>query len=330
MRRIFEEAMNNFLPFIIFIGIVIIGFAFASDNNEAQNKRIQGIAKTKENSIKRKQSDPDGDRRKKLMGNLKDLEIKEKQLRKARLSISAKIEQAGFNFSEANFWLMCIGVGVFGALIAFILRQPIYIVAGAGVVAGFGLPQWILKFFISKRQKKFIAEFATGIEVIVRGVKSGLPLMECLKVIGREAAEPLSGEFRRLVDQQSMGVPFEQALAKLFERMPLPEVSFFSIVLTIQAKAGGNLSEALQNLATVLRSRKLMREKVQALSSEAKASAMIIGSLPIIVCVMVSISSPQYIGLLFNDPMGHMFLMIGLGMMATGIITMRNMINFDL
>jgi tight adherence protein B len=140
----------------------------------------------------------------------------------------------------------------------------------------------------------------------------------------------LGSEFRRLCDAMSMGVPLEQALTKMFERMPLPEVSFFAIVLSIQLKAGGNLSEALNNLSVVLRSRKLMREKINALSSEAKASAYIIGALPICVCVMVYVTSPDYMMLLFTDPTGHMNLLIGLTMMVIGILVMRHMINFDI
>jgi tight adherence protein B len=175
-----------------------------------------------------------------------------------------------------------------------------------------------------------VAEFANAIDVIVRGVKSGLPLNECLKIIAREAPQPLAGEFQRLCDSVSMGVPMDQGLTKLFERMPLPEVSFFSIVLSIQLKAGGNLSEALHNLSLVLRSRKLMREKINALSSEAKASAGIIGALPICVMVMVYITSPAYMGLLFSDPTGHMGLLIGATMMTMGILVMRQMINFDI
>ena len=216
------------------------------------------------------------------------------------------------------------------ALVCQMTGQKIRIAARAAFAAGFGLPQWSLGFLCGMRQKRFTSEFANSIEVIVRGVKSGLPLNECLKIIGREAPEPLGGEFRRLVDQVSMGVPFDQALPKMYERMPLPEVSFFSIVLAIQQKAGGNLSEALQNLANVLRSRKMMREKIKALSSEAKASAMIIGSLPIIVMILVSLSSPSYMMLLFTDATGHMMLGVGACMMGAGIMVMRNMINFEI
>lgn len=318
------------IPAIVAIGIVLLGVALSSGDSQVNNKRVQSVAKSADPKLKRKQADPDVERRKKLMGNIKDLELKERQMRKARLSLSAKIEQAGLTMKEANFWIISAGLGVFVALVLLILGQKWYFVLGGGFVAGFGLPQWVLKMLIGMRQKKFTAEFATSIEVIVRGVKSGLPLNECLKMIGREAQEPLAGEFRRIVDSMTVGVTLEQALAKFFERMPLSEVSFFAIVLTIQQKAGGNLSEALGNLSTVLRSRKMMREKINALSSEAKASAGIIGALPIAVCILVSITSPAYMGLLFTDKTGHLGLMVGAGMMGTGILVMRQMINFEI
>jgi tight adherence protein B len=322
--------LNGLLPLLVAGGIVLLGVAMASGGNEAADKRLKEVAKTKESAIKRKQLDPEEARRKKRMDGIKELEAREKQLRKARLSLSARLEQAGLATTPSTFWAISVGLGAFAGLVCLLTGQTIFVTAGAAFAAGFGLPQWSLNVLCKMRQKKFTTEFANSIEVIVRGVKSGLPLNECLKIIGREAPEPLGGEFRRLVDQVAMGVAFDQALAKMYERMPLPEVSFFSIVLSIQQKAGGNLSEALQNLATVLRARKMMREKINALSSEAKASAMIIGALPIIVMIIVSITSPSYMLLLFTDATGHMMLGIGACMMGAGILVMRNMINFEI
>ena len=140
------------------------------------------------------------------------------------------------------------------------------------------LPHWVLGFLAGRRTKKFTAAFSDAMDIIVRGIKSGLPVHDCLKIIGRETPEPLAGEFRRLVENIGMGMTLDQALEKTHEHMPTAEVRFFSIVMNIQQKTGGNLAEALNNLSTVLRSRKLMREKIKALSSEATASAMIIGS----------------------------------------------------
>lgn len=317
------------LPFAFAFAIFLMGFAFASDNNDITDTRVKEIAKSKEIALKRK-TDPDQERRKKMMGNLKDLELKERQMRKARLSTAAQIEQAGLNISESTFWMMSGGAAFAAAAAMFIVNMPIQFALGAAIAAGLGLPRWVLIILKKIRQGKFSEEFASAIEVIVRGVKSGLPLMECLKMIGREAGEPLAGEFRRVVDQTSMGIPMDQALAKFYERMPLSEVSFFTIVLAIQQKAGGNLSEALGNLSTVLRARKLMREKVKALSSEAKASAGIIGALPVAVCIMVGFTSPDYIKLLFTDKTGHFMLMVGAGMMGSGLLVMRKMINFEI
>jgi tight adherence protein B len=311
------------------MGVVTIGFALSINDNERMDKRISSVANERESTLKRK-IDPDAERKKKLLGGIKDLQARENQMRKARLSIAARIDQAGLTMPEQTFWIVSAVLGVVATVATLAIGQPIYYAAAAGGVAGAGLPRWILGFLVSGRQKKFTAEFANAIDVIVRGVKSGLPLNECLKIIAREAPEPLAGEFRRLCDSTSMGVPMEQGLGKMFERMPLPEVSFFSIVLSIQLKAGGNLSEALNNLSLVLRSRKLMREKINALSSEAKASAAIIGALPICVCGIVYITSPDYMGLLFSDPTGHMGLLAGAVMMTMGILVMRQMINFDI
>jgi tight adherence protein B len=318
------------LPLAIAAGVVVMGVAFASSNNEALDKRVKTVAKEKESTVKRKSGDPDAERKKKLIGGIKDLEMRERQMRKARLSIAARIDQAGLTIPEQTFYIGSVGLAIAAAIVVLAIGQPFYYAIGAAAIAGLGLPRWILGFLVGTRQKKFVAEFANAIDVIVRGVKSGLPLNECLKIIAREAPQPLAGEFQRLCDSISMGVPMDQGLTKLFERMPLPEVSFFSIVLSIQLKAGGNLSEALHNLSLVLRSRKLMREKINALSSEAKASAAIIGALPICVMVMVYITSPAYMGLLFSDPTGHMGLLIGATMMTMGILVMRQMINFDI
>ncbi len=317
------------LPIAVALGVVILGVALSSNGNEAMDKRLKAVAREKESALRRK-ADPDAERKRKMLGGIKDLQMRETQMRKARLSITARIEQAGLTMPEQTFWIISAALAVVATIIVMVMGQPIYYALAAGGVAGLGLPRWVLGFLVGGRQKKFTSEFANAIDVIVRGVKSGLPLNECLKIIAREAPEPLAGEFRRLCDSVSMGVPLDQGLTKMFERMPLPEVSFFAIVLSIQLKAGGNLSEALNNLSVVLRSRKLMREKINALSSEAKASAAIIGALPICVCGIVYVTSPDYMGLLFSDPTGHMGLLAGTVMMSMGIFVMRQMINFDI
>ena len=180
------------------------------------------------------------------------------------------------------------------------------------------------------RIKKFTQAFPDAMDIIVRGIRSGLPVHDSLRVIAQETSEPMAGEFNLLVESIGMGVSINQALDKMHEHMPTAEVRFFSIVLAIQQKTGGNLAEALSNLSTVIRARKLMREKVKALSGEAVASAFIIGSLPPAVAGLISITAPDYMRPLFTDPRGHMMLLVGAVWMTLGVLSMRKMINFKL
>jgi tight adherence protein B len=250
--------------------------------------------------------------------------------RRQRFSAGALMRQAGLEAKPTLFWIASAVMGLsLGVLAQLITGLPL-LAAAAAFAGGLGLPRFLLGMRIAKRQKRFLAQLADGIEVIVRGIKSGLPLNQCLGIIAQEAPKPLSEEFKRLVDAQTMGVPLEQNLHRFHERMPLQEVSFFSTVIIIQQKSGGNLSEALGNLATVLRSRKMMREKVKALSGEAVASAGIIGSLPPLVGLVVFASRPEYISILWQRPEGQIAL-IGAGLwMACGIFVMRRMINFKI
>ncbi len=183
--------------------------------------------------------------------------------------------------------------------------------------------------FLSKgRTKKFTEEFPNAVDVIVRGIKSGLPIHDCLKVIASESPPPLAGEFKRLVEGLGMGQDLSSALDKMYARMPTSEVKFFAIVMAIQQKTGGNLAEALGNLSTVLRARKLMVEKIKALSGEAVASAAIIACLPPGIIVIVNLVQPAYMVPMFADPRGHIALAVGAGLMSLGVFIMRRMINF--
>ncbi len=279
-------------------------------------KRIDGVEQA---NIKRKQANAEA---------LKELSERQKRSRKFRFSIKGRIAQSGLAFSPAVFWIASGLLGAAAALIALILGAPLWMTGLAALAAFLGVPRWALGMLISTRQKKFASQLADGLDIIVRGVKSGLPLAQCMRIIASESPEPLRGEFKTIVDAQSMGSPLDQNLQKLYERMPLPEVNFFVIVLIIQQKTGGNLSEALGNLSTVLRSRKMLKEKIKALSSEAKASAMIIGALPFIVMILVYFTKRDYILTLFTHPTGHLILMGAATMYGMGIMVMRNMINF--
>jgi len=264
-------------------------------------------------------------RREQVEGSLKELEAKQAK----SPPLSARISQAGLSWSTNQFYLISAGLGVIAFLGFLISDSGLPTALGAGFAGGLGLPRWILRFLKKRREAKFIAAFPDGVDVIVRGIKAGLPLLDSLKVISVDAPEPLRSEMRAILDIQAIGVPLGDACCKLYERVPVAEANFFGIVIAIQQKAGGNLSEALGNLSKVLRERKKMKAKIQAMSQEAKASAGIIGSLPIVVMLLVYLTSPQYIELLWTHPTGRMLLAVSAFWMSMGIMVMRKMINFD-
>jgi tight adherence protein B len=270
-------------------------------------------------------------RRKSVQDTLNELEAQQKAKAKNNRSppMLLRMQQAGLSWTRQTFMIFSMICGAITAALVWFLGAPIYAVAAFALVGVLGLPRWIVNFLRKRRMKKFLDEFANAMDVIVRGVKAGLPLHECVRIIANEAAEPVRGEFRYIAESQALGVTLAEAVAKLPERVPVPETSFFSIVVTIQQKAGGNLSEALGNLSRVLRERRKMFGKIKAMSMEAKASAIIIGSLPVIVMGLVYLTSPNYITLLFTDPMGNVILAASACWMAMGIFVMRRMINFD-
>jgi tight adherence protein B len=266
-------------------------------------------------------------RREQVEGTLKGIEERRKKAKRAPLSV--RLTQAGLDWSKRRFIVTAAVLGIGAFLILTILRTGLLPTLGFGFAAGCGLPFWMLSFLKKRREAKFLYAFPDAVDVIVRGIKAGLPLLDSLKLIAADSVEPVRGEFVSIIETQTIGMPIGEACLKLFERMPVPEANFFGIVVSIQQKAGGNLSEALGNLSRVLRDRKKMKAKIQAMSMEAKASASIIGALPIAVMTLVWITSPAYIELLWTDPMGRVMLACCGGWMLVGIFIMRKMINFD-
>lgn len=312
-----------------FVTVAGLGFVFAGAGEGGRAaKRTQAIVSggpRAARQAKAKAAAAPEARRKQILKSLKE---QEKLQKKETLTLEARILQAGLALSVRQFWLASgvLGLAATGLTVAA-GGQP-WAALGLGLAAAVGLPRWVIGFLAKRRTKKFTEAFSDAIDIIVRGIKSGLPVHDCLKIIGRESPEPLAGEFRRLVENVGMGVPMDQALEKMYQRMCTPEVKFFAIVIAIQQKTGGNLAEALSNLSAVLRARKMMREKIKALSSEAIASSFIIGSLPPGVVVLIMVTAPDYMMTMFQDPRGHLMLLAGAIWMAIGIFVMRRMINF--
>lgn len=330
--------MGGDLVFILaavcaFVAVAAAGLALApGDSGRARKARVAVAAGGPIQRGQRKVAalDAAAHKRRQIQETLKDLEARQRAERKKSLTLRGQLEQAGLTATPVHFWIASGGLAAIALLGVMAAGLHPAIAAAAAIAAGLGLPRWILAMMRKGRRAKFTANFADALDIIVRGIKSGLPLSECLKVIARESETPVRQEFQLLVEGLSVGVDLDEGLRRMTLRMPLSELSFFMIVLVIQQKTGGNLSEALNNLANVLRARKMMREKVQALSSEAKASAFIIGSLPPGVAIMVSIMSPAYMEPLFTTPLGQMMLMGGAMWMGIGILIMRGMINFKL
>jgi tight adherence protein B len=324
--------MDQQVLIVLVLGLVAFGalafVLFQPSQRDKANKRVSSLNTAK--AVKRggggNTEAQSKERRKKLAESLAALDNKTKNLKKKkRLTLTQMLDQAGLPVKPKHFYIASLVTAAFFALIGLISGQQLWITGLLFVIGGLGFPRWVVNFLRSRRQKKFVDEFSNAIDVIVRGVKSGLPVNECLKIIAREAPRPVCDEFHMLVEGIRVGLSMEQGLERMYERMPLQEVNFFGIVLMIQQKTGGNLAEAMSNLASVLRSRKLMDGKIKALSAEAKASAMIIGALPFLVMGAVKLSSPDYLDPLFTTKMGN-FILIGAGLwMMTGILVMKKM-----
>ena len=260
--------------------------------------------------------------------SLKDIEKRENT--RNRLTLEQRILQAGLSWDRRKYYLFSAAMSLGTALVLFMLSgSPV--LGGAGLlIGGFGVPLWFLQHSRNRRLKKFGNEFPNAIDVITRGIKAGLPLNDCLRIIATEAAEPVKTEFRLIIESQTLGLPLSDAVAKLYERMPCSESNFFGIVLAIQQKTGGNLAETLGNLSRVIRERRKMRDKIQAVSMEAKASAGIIACLPPAVAIMVYLTSPRYIELLWTTQAGKFALVASAIWMLMGVLVMRKMINFNI
>jgi tight adherence protein B len=266
-------------------------------------------------------------RREQVEGSLRDVEARRQKA--AKLPLGSRLTQAGLAWSPQKFMIISGVLAAVTFALAMLFSHGLIAPIGLAFAAGFGLPRWMLSFLKKRREKNFLRALPDAVDVIVRGIKAGLPLFESIKVVAADAPEPLKSEFLAIIETQAIGMPLGEACARLFERMPVPEANFFGIVIAIQQKSGGNLSEALGNLSKVLRDRKKMAEKIQAMSMEAKASAGIIGSLPPIVMLLVYLSTPDYISLLWTHPTGQLMLCGCVIWMSIGIFVMKRMINFD-
>lgn len=309
------------------VGVLFPYFTGQADVNRRAKKMTSGNLSSGKGKAQGK--DKTATRSKRIQETLKEFEEAEKKRRK-RVTVKQMIHQAGLELDMKVFVIASIIVGVVLFLATLIAGVPVFVAAIAGVVGAVGLPRWFINYLAKRRREKFLHDFADAIDVMVRGIKAGLPVTDALKVIARETPAPVGPEFSEVVEGQRIGITIDQGLNRMFERMPLQEVNFLAIVMAIQAKTGGNLAEALGNLSKVLRDRKKMKQKVQSVSQEAKASAMIIGALPFVIAGGMMILNPTYLMPMFETKLGNIML-IGSGIwMGIGALVMRKMISFDI
>jgi tight adherence protein B len=323
---------------IVLVAIAVGGLALALlfpwlTGSAVASKRIASVANKSAGSVKgglraRFTEDSKDVRRKQIQDSLKQFDEREKK-RTKRVTVRTLLTQAGFSISPRSFWIASIMAGALCAALAYWSGVPALVALAAGLAGAFGLPRWFLKVIIRRRQQIFLNDFADAIDVIVRGLKSGLPVNDALKVIAGEMPPPVGPEFLEVIEGQRVGITIDQGVERMYERVPLAEVNFLSIVIMIQQKTGGNLAEALNNLSRVLRERKKLKAKIIAVSQEAKLSAIIVGSLPFLILGALLMLNPDYLNPLFETETGHI-LILGSGLwMLTGILVMRKMINFD-
>ncbi|CAN7738219.1 type II secretion system F family protein [Bradyrhizobium sp. LjRoot220] len=316
------------LAFLAFTAIGGIAWVFVypllSGEKKAESRRAS-IARPE--PAARQADKTQRSRREQVEGSLKELESR--RMKEKSVPLSTRITQAGLSWSTQKFWVISGILAALAGFAAFSIGGGVLGAIGMAFGAGFGLPRWLLAYLKKKREKAFLKALPDAVDVIVRGIKAGLPLFESIKVVAADSPEPLRSEFLAIIETQTIGMPLGEACARLYERMPVPEANFFGIVIAIQQKSGGNLSEALGNLSKVLRDRKKMAEKIQAMSMEAKASAAIIGSLPPVVMVLVWITTPDYISLLWTERLGQFMLLCCVAWMTIGVLVMKKMINFD-
>jgi tight adherence protein B len=284
-------------------------------------ERISSLAQSSTGQAARKRS---------IEETLREISERNQSRQRAKPSLLLRMRQADLAWSKTTYHLVSAASGL-ATLIGLHVATGVGLFAalGFGLATGLLVPHLYVGTRRGRRLKAFSLEFPNALDVIVRGVRSGLPLVDCIKIVAAEAQDPVKAEFKAIAEDQAVGMPLQEAIERLPDRVPLPEASFFAIVIAMQTQTGGSLAEALANLSTVLRERKKMKAKVKAISSEAKASAWIIGLLPVLVAGMIFLTSPKYISLLFTTGTGKIVLLGCAVWMMIGTLVMRKMINFD-
>jgi len=324
----------TWLPFVlVLLAVLAIAGAFAASVNKRQQQRNRALS-----VITRAGAGGEGDKGKQtqrqradIARKLKDAnkEEEKKKKEKDKVTVREMMQQAGIDAPVSRFWIASAIFGIVTwSVLSMLTSWPQIAVVFTTFTAFLGVPRLVLKRKAASRQKKFLAEFPDALDGCVRLLQSGMPISEAIAMVSREYTGPLKEEMMRIYDNQRVGTPLGQAAKETTKRIPLTEVHMFATALQIQSETGSSLSEVLSNLSNVIRQRFRLRRKIQALSSEAKSSAAIIGALPFLVSFGLWCVNPKYMEPLFYTAKGHVFLGGCAFWMSCGIMIMRQMINF--
>lgn len=324
-----EMAILFAVPVLGAVAILLI-FAFTDDKQSVYKRRIKQIKEGRRakpvdvKHINAKRSTAESD--------IAFIDRLIKSALPRREQLRRRLDRAGVRISLARYLSICLVIGVFaiGALLLFLSALPKFAAIALGCATGLALPHLVIGYLGRRRTNKFIDNFPDAIDLMVRGLKSGLPITESIKTAGEEIPNPVGEELTAITDGVAMGQKLEDLLWELSEKLELQEFKFFTVSLAIQSETGGNLAETLQNLSNVLRGRRQLKLKIRAMSSEAKASAYIIGSLPFVVAFFIYLLNPEYISKLVEDPRGHVMLVFGAFSFMIGGGIMYKLVKFDI
>jgi tight adherence protein B len=312
------------------LGIVIYAL-MPSGESKALDRRLKRISEDEDDIAKRDDAPKVQLRREQKDSGIAAFDHFIKNVLPNPDKIRARLARTGKKINISEYLLITmLAIAIFFALFNYIFGLKTIVAILLGVAMGLFLPHMVIGMMGAKRLKNFLKFFPESIDTMVRGIRSGLPITESIGVVAQEMPDPIGHEFRGVRDGVRMGRSIEEAMWDVAKRIDLPEYRYLIIALSIQKETGGNLAETLANVAEVLRRRRQMKLKIKAMSSEAKASAMILGALPFIMIVVLGAVSPEYIAVLFNDPRGNVLCGIALGIMGLGIFIMSQMINFEI
>lgn len=309
------------------LGVLLMVFAFSDGSAKKRHARMMrvvghatsthSITTAGQSTLRRKAVDS----RLPFIGEVKKLNLE---------TLAERLQTAGMQMTPKRYLMMNFILVLVVALLIIVIKQKILLGLLVGVIVGIGFPHMIVSKKLAKRKMEFIKLFPDAIDLIVRGLRAGLPVSESMQIVSREIGAPVGPVFATIAQQIALGVPVEKALSDVATKLGLTEFNFFVTTIILQRETGGNLGEILSNLSEILRARAMMKLKIKALSSEAKASGYIVGALPFFVLIMLAIVSPDYIAVLYTDYRGNLSALGAACSMATGAFVMRKMTQFEI